>query len=679
MSCVGGFCQPSDDLNPLAQLSQSRRVSLTGPGQPAGDEISLAARDVHPSQYGRLCPVETPEGAGAGLTHHLALFADLDSDGFIRAAYRRPGNSAVWMLRAEEDDGSAIGPAGWEPERGPIEARVGIGTKTAVPELLELMPEQVLGTAAGLIPFVRHDDAVRALMGSNMQRQAVPLLRPEPPLVCTGLEHRVAAESGLSLRSETDGIVVTLRETQPLNDSSDRPCREFVIRTPDGSERVSRLKTFESAGAGTFRHHRALVRPGDRVAAGQILADGPATVNGALALGRNVLTAFMPWEGYNFEDGIAISEALVRNDGFTSLHVEVFSLDLQEGDTLVSEPPNWRWSPAWRHLGEDVVAPSGSWVQPGDVLIGRESLRGTRHVDSSLRVPPGVEGVVCFAHIDEATKDDPVVLPEGVLQRVTVWVAVRRPIEVGDKLAGRHGNKGVVCRILPPEDMPFLADGTPVEVVVNPLGVPGRMNLGQVFEAQLGWAMHWFGPTAVTPALSGATEADIRDWLRWAELVTDKLGRTGLPESGAVTLYDGRTGEKFAQPVTVGYQYLMKLNHLAANKLHARSTGPYSRRTQQPVGGANREGGQRVGEMEAWALEAHGASAILHEMTTVKSDDPAARTTLYRDLVEGRPTQLPEHAHTVGYETLVLVLRALGLDLNDLKGTDDASDSRVGE
>ncbi len=525
---AGGLCHPVDDLNPLSRLSQTRRLTLLGPGRDR-DRVGTAARDLHPSQYGYICPVETAEGAGFGLGVSLALYAAVDGSGFLQTAYKRVRDDVPVMLRGDEAEGRVVESAGGE-------LRCGLRPTEGPAEFTEVAAEQCLGVAAALVPFLAHDDAVRVTMGANMQRQAVPLLHPEPPLVGTGMEDAVARDGGLCV------IASEIRQGQLRRRQSRCGRWPRAMRTVFGDLLVSggityHLRGFEPSSRGGCLRQRPRVRRGDEVQPDVVLADGPASFEGRLALGRNVLTAFMTWEGYNFEDGIVVSEALVHRGAFTSLHIEQFTLDIRhtpDGEEKLTSRVPTIGTDRLRHLREDGVAAEGTRVRPGDVLVGRVSPRRPgrmltgkerlikdvhgkevlRFRDTSLRVPAGVEGIVCSAHVDQA--GGTAALPEGVLRRVTVCVAVCRTLEVGDKMAGRHGNKGVVTAVVPVEDMPHLKDGTPVEMILNPLGVPGRMNLGQLFEAELGWAMRTLGHRAVTPALSGATEAEVCRLLRQA-------------------------------------------------------------------------------------------------------------------------------------------------------------------
>jgi DNA-directed RNA polymerase subunit beta len=659
------FSQPVDLTNPLAQLTHCRRLTAAGPGGVDRKRARFDVRDVHVSHLGRLCPIETPEGEAIGIISHLALFAAVDDLGFLVTPYRDVHGGVIGervsSLRPDEEAGP-IAPAdvlagrNAAGERLPsdrVMARAGGDFEPFDPPAVRhvgVSPAQQVGVSAALIPFLEHDDANRALMGSNMQRQAVPLLRPEAPVVATGLEREAARQSSLVVRAEAAGVVTHV----------DARC--VVV------DRVYPLRKF-AAASGVCLNQRPAVTVGQRVKAGDVIADGPATSGGELALGRNVLVAFMTWQGYNYEDAIVLSERLVRDDVFTSLHVEEFTCDLREGRAGEEErftadvpgvPPR-----ALEHLDEGGLVRVGARVLPGDLLVGKtvprtrteltpevRLLRGILgdddRVSDSLEVPAGVEGVVIEVQREAPPRYD---LGPGVRERVRVRLAGKRPIAVGDKMAGRHGNKGVVSKILPVEDMPYLPDGTPIDVLLNPLGVPSRMNVGQILETHLGWAAARLGFKAITPVFDGAGERQIRACLVEA----------GLPANGKTYLFDGRTGERFDQPVTVGTLYVLKLHHLVDDKVHARATGPYSLITQQPLGGKAREGGQRLGEMEVWALEAYGAAATLREMLTLKSDDVEGRARAYEALARG--DEPPPPGTPASVEVLRQELRGLGISL----------------
>jgi DNA-directed RNA polymerase subunit beta len=768
-----------DQTNPLSQLTNERRLSALGPGGLNRKRAGFDVRDVHMSHYGRICPIETPEGANIGLITSLSLYAGVDEFGFLVTPYRvvRDGKPTdeIHYLRADEEEEAHIVPADC-----PLAARRASDTVVArhrgdLAEVkpkdityMDVAPQQIVGVSASLIPFLEHSDANRALMGSNMQRQAVPLVTPETAVVVTGTERAVARNSGMVVVAESDGTVTHVDSSTVVVD-----------------DRVYRLRKFQALSQKTCLNQRPTVRPGQKVKAGDVLADGAGTRGGELALGRNVLVAFMPWEGYNFEDAILISEGLLKSDAYTSVHIETFEAEIRETklgkEEFTRDIPNVS-EQQLRNLDEEGVILEGTWVGPGDILVGKVAPKSRSELtpeekllyaifgkagedvrNDSLTVPSGTEGVVvgtrkfsrrsylsgeardaldaeaeeirqrysteitalfkdAVAAMEEAA-GQPVVdpnggrvlhavdgltpteavelyeefnplavdcggaranaraakafaplakkldrlrekrdrqlmeyttgdeLPSGVLEMVKVYVAPKRKLSVGDKMAGRHGNKGVIAKILPVEDMPFLADGAPVDIVLNPLGVPGRMNVGQILEAHLGWAAKTLGFQAVTPAFDGATEGEIRHCLKDA----------GLPEDGKTTLYDGRTGAAFKQRVTVGYLYMMKLDHLVEDKVHARATGPYSLITQQPLGGKARYGGQRFGEMEVWALEAYGAAHILQELLTVKSDDTDGRTKIYESMVKGE--NVLEAGVPVAFEVLCNEIRGLGLNI----------------
>jgi DNA-directed RNA polymerase subunit beta len=776
--------QVVDQTNPLAQLTHERRLSALGPGGLNRKRAGFEVRDVHISHYGRICPIETPEGTNIGLISSLSIYAEIDEYGFLITPYKKVSHKKltddVVKLRADEESLAKLAPADTPTEGDKLSSdRVSgryDGDLTSIPadklEYIDVSPKQMVGVSAGLIPFLEHDDANRALMGSNMQRQAVPLLVPEPPLVSTGLEREVAKHSGMLVRAQEDGTVVYVDAERVKLEEKDKIVREYVLRKYHGlNER-------------TCLNQKPIVAMGDKVKKGQIIADGAATRKGELALGRNVLVAFMSWEGYNFEDAIIISERLVKNDTYTSIHIEEFDIEIRETklgkEEFTRDIPNV--SPkALNNLDENGVVRIGTFVHPGDILVGKVSPKSRSELtpeekllhaifgragedvkNDSLEVPSGVEGIVIAAHrfsrrasmtederkefvrlekeidvtyskkiaeqfrefiealgqvLDKkelkdpntgkplgSDKDDRTVaeqakafrlenldirspdhdkkakkiygrhweriqffideqerrlnslkrgdeLPSGVQQMVKVYVATKRVISVGDKMAGRHGNKGVISKVLPEEDMPFLKDGTPVDILLNPLGVPSRMNVGQILETHLGYAAAKLGFKAITPVFDGASEEEIREALKEAD----------VPESGKSKLYDGRTGEAFDQPVTVGYIYMLKLHHLVDDKVHARATGPYSLITQQPLGGKARFGGQRFGEMEVWALEAYGAAYILQELLTVKSDDVEGRTKIYESMVKGENTL--EAGTPASFDVLTHEIRGLGLNM----------------
>ncbi|MBC7339428.1 MAG: DNA-directed RNA polymerase subunit beta, partial [Firmicutes bacterium] len=666
-----------DQTNPLAELTHKRRLSALGPGGLSRERAGFEVRDVHHSHYGRMCPIETPEGPNIGLISSLATYARVNPFGFIEAPYRkvdkdrgRVTDEVVYLSADEEDEcviaqanaavdeqGNLIGPRVVARYRGDV-----VYVPPTEVDYMDVSPKQIVSVATALIPFLEHDDANRALMGSNMQRQAVPLLRAEAPLVGTGLEFRAARDSGVVLLAPEDGLVESVTAT------------EIKVRYDSGRTVTHRLMKFARSNQGTCMNQRPVVRKGQRVSRGDVLADGPSTDMGELALGRNVLVAFMPWEGYNYEDAILISEDLVQDDVYTSIHIEEYECDARDTklgpEEITREIPN---------VGEDVlkdldergIIRIGAEVRPGDILVGKVTPKGETELtaeerllraifgekarevrDTSLRVPHGESGVVVDVKVFSRERGDE--LPPGVNQLVRVYVAQKRKISVGDKMAGRHGNKGVIARILPREDMPFLPDGTPVQIVLNPLGVPSRMNLGQIMETHLGWAARALGVYVASPVFDGAREEEILDLLEQA----------GLPRSGKVMLRDGRTGQPFGQEVCVGYLYMMKLAHLVDDKIHARSTGPYSLVTQQPLGGKAQFGGQRFGEMEVWALEAYGAAYTLQELLTVKSDDVLGRVRTYESIVKGE--NVPEPGVPESFKVLIKELQSLALDVRVL-------------
>ena len=670
----GQLSQFMDQSNPLAELTHKRRISALGPGGLSRERAGFEVRDVHDSHYGRICPIETPEGPNIGLIGSLAIYAKINKYGFIETPYvkvidGKADFNQIDYLAADEEEGLFIAQADTKIGEdgsllGDVVCRFGheiVGISGEKVDYLDISPKQVVSVSAGLIPFLEHDDANRALMGSNMQRQAVPLLRTEAPYIGTGLERKVAVDSGAVVISKTDGKVVYV------------DAQKIVIEDPEGKEHKYRMLNFERSNQSMCLHQTPLVSPGEEVKAGGVIADGPATRGGDLALGRNILMAFMPWEGYNYEDAILISDRLRKDDVFTSIHVEEYEIEARNtklGDEEITrEIPNIS-EEALRKLDSKGIITIGSEVGPGDILVGKTAPKGeteppaeekllraifgekARDVrDTSLRMPHGSKGTV--VEILELSRENGDELKAGVNKAIRVLVAEKRKITVGDKMSGRHGNKGVVSRVLPAEDMPFLADGTHLDVVLNPLGVPSRMNIGQVLEVHLGMAMgNYNGGTHIaTPVFDGASEDQVKDYL-------EKLG---FPRSGKVDLYDGRTGEKFDNPVTVGRMYMLKLHHLVEDKMHARAIGPYSLVTQQPLGGKAQFGGQRLGEMEVWALEAYGASNILQEMLTVKSDDVTGRTKTYEAIIKGEEMTEPDLPES--FKVLLKEFQALALDV----------------
>ena len=670
----GQLSQFMDQSNPLAELTHKRRISALGPGGLSRERAGFEVRDVHDSHYGRICPIETPEGPNIGLIGSLAIYAKVNVHGFIETPYIKVKNGVadfddIHYLAADEEEGLFIAQAdtklGENGELlGDVVCRFGheiVNISGEKVHYLDVSPKQVVSVSAGLIPFLEHDDANRALMGSNMQRQAVPLLRTEAPFIGTGLERKVAVDSGAVITTKVKGKVIYV------------DAKQIVIEDIEGKSHKYRLLNFERSNQAMCLHQTPLVDLGDEVEAGQIIADGPATKGGDLALGRNILMAFMPWEGYNYEDAILISDRLRKDDVFTSIHIEEYEIEARNtklGDEEITrEIPNVS-EEALKNLDSRGIIVVGSEVGPGSILVGKTAPKGeseppaeekllraifgekARDVrDTSLKMPHGSKGTV--VEVLELSRENGDELKAGVNKSIRVFIAEKRKITVGDKMSGRHGNKGVVSRVLPAEDMPFLADGTHLDVVINPLGVPSRMNIGQVLEVHLGMAMGKLdgGTYISTPVFDGAREEQVKDYLE----------KAGYPRKGKVTLFDGRTGDKFDNPVTVGRMYMLKLHHLVEDKMHARAIGPYSLVTQQPLGGKAQFGGQRLGEMEVWALEAYGASNILQEMLTVKSDDVSGRTKTYEAIVKGE--ELPEADLPESFKVLLKEFQALALDV----------------
>ncbi|WP_376738330.1 DNA-directed RNA polymerase subunit beta [Alicyclobacillus mali (ex Roth et al. 2021)] len=676
-----------DQTNPLAELTHKRRLSALGPGGLTRERAGFEVRDVHYSHYGRMCPIETPEGPNIGLINSLSTFARVNEYGFIETPYRRvdPETGVVTdqidYLTADEEENYLIAQAN-EPltedghfvsEEITVRSREDVITVSRDRiDYMDVSPKQVVSVATALIPFLENDDANRALMGSNMQRQAVPLLVTDSPFVGTGMEYQAAKDSGVCVVSKHNGVVerVTAREIWVRE--------EAVVdgQVVKGNIHKYKLIKFARSNQNTCLNQRPIVREGDRVKVGDILADGPATQKGELALGRNVLVAFMTWEGYNYEDAILISEKMVKEDVYTSIHIEEYEIEARDTklgpEEITRDIPNVG-EDTLKNLDERGIIRIGAEITTNDILVGKVTPKGVTELtaeerllhaifgekarevrDTSLRVPHGGAGIVVDVKV--FTRENGDELPAGVNQLVRVYVAQKRKISEGDKMAGRHGNKGVVARILPEEDMPFLEDGTPVEIVLNPLGVPSRMNIGQVLETHLGMAAKVLGLKMATPVFDGAKPEDVFETLREA----------GLPEDGKQVLYDGRSGEPFENRVTVGYVYMMKLHHLVDDKIHARSTGPYSLVTQQPLGGKAQFGGQRFGEMEVWALEAYGAAYTLQELLTVKSDDVVGRVKTYEAIVKGE--NVPEPGVPESFKVLIKELQSLGMDVKILSG-----------
>ncbi len=666
-----------DQNNPLAELTHKRRLSALGPGGLSRDRASMEVRDVHYSHYGRLCPIETPEGPNIGLISYLATYARVNKFGFIEAPYRiidketgRVTDEVQYMTADVEDEYIVCQATEPLDENGCLKnARVTCRQRDEFVEvdrkdvdLMDVSPRMMVSVATAFIPFLSHDDANRALMGANMQRQAVPLLRTEAPIVATGMEYKAAVDSGTIPLAETDGVVTRVT------------AREVVVRYDRGEEKTYHLTKFLRSNQSTCINMRPIVELGERVKKGDVLADGPSTDKGEIALGKNALIGFMTWEGYNYEDAVLLNERLVRDDVYTSIHIEEYeseSRDTKLGpEEITRDIPNVG-EDALRNLDERGIIRVGAEVQAGDILVGKVTPKGETELtaeerllraifgekarevrDTSLRAPHGESGIVVDVKV--FTRENGDELSPGVNMVVRVYIAQKRKISVGDKMAGRHGNKGVVSRILPQEDMPFLEDGRPLDIVLNPLGVPSRMNIGQVLEVHLGFAARKMGWMVETPVFDGATLDDIKDMLIEA----------GVGEDGKSVVYDGRTGEKFDNKVTVGYMYYLKLHHLVDDKIHARSTGPYSLVTQQPLGGKAQFGGQRFGEMEVWALEAYGAAYTLQEILTVKSDDITGRVKTYESIVKGH--NVPQPGVPESFKVLVKELQSLGLDIQVL-------------
>jgi DNA-directed RNA polymerase subunit beta len=686
-----------DQTNPLAELTHKRRLSALGPGGLTRERAGFAVRDIHPSHHGRICPVETPEGPNAGLIGSLATYARVNQYGFIETPYYRVENGRVRRdldpvyLTADEEDDVRVAPGDVATdEKGiilgdlvPVRYRQDFSTTTPIQvDYVAVSPVQIVSVATSMIPFLEHDDANRALMGSNMQRQAVPLLRPERPLVGTGLEAQAARDSGMVIVSRTHGIVKYVDATRIQVQVTDEK-GEAEPNTPDINYP---LQKYQRSNQDTCLNQRPLVYNGEQVVPGQILADGSATEGGELALGQNILVAYMPWEGYNYEDAILISERLVSDDVYTSIHIEKYEIEARQTklgpEEITREIPNVG-EDALRNLDERGIIRSGAWVEAGDILVGKVTPKGesdqppeekllraifgekARDVrDNSLRVPNGEKGRVVDVRVFTREQGDE--LPPGANMVVRVYVAQKRKIQVGDKMAGRHGNKGIISRILPLEDMPYLPDGRPVDIVLNPLGVPSRMNVGQVFECLLGWAGENLGVRfKITPfdEMYGA-EASRLTVHRLLDEGTQRPGKKWIfnpNHPGKVVVYDGRTGEPFDRPITIGQAYMLKLVHLVDDKIHARSTGPYSLVTQQPLGGKAQQGGQRFGEMEVWALEAYGAAYTLQELLTVKSDDMQGRNEALNAIVKGKP--IPRPGTPESFKVLMRELQSLGLDI----------------
>jgi len=688
-----------DQTNPLAELTHKRRLSALGPGGLTRERAGFAVRDIHPSHYGRICPIETPEGPNAGLIGSLATHARVNQYGFIETPFWPAENRRVFKDRApvymtaDEEDDKRVAPGDVPTDENgyikgdiiPVRYRQDFTTTTPDQvDFVAVSPVQIISVATSLIPFLEHDDANRALMGSNMQRQAVPLLKPERPLVGTGLEAQAARDSGMVIVSKTDGEVVYVDATKIRVRSFDKDSGE--VSSDRKQEIEYQLHKYQRSNQDTCLTQRPLVRMGDRVVTGEVLADGSATEGGELALGQNILVAYMPWEGYNYEDAILISERLVYDDVYTSIHIEKYEIEARQTklgpEEITREIPNVG-EDSLRQLDETGIIRIGAWVESSDILVGKVTPKGesdqppeekllraifgekARDVrDNSLRVPNGEKGRVVDVRVFTREQGDE--LPPGANMVVRVYVAQKRKIQVGDKMAGRHGNKGIISRILPIEDMPYLPDGTPLDIVLNPLGVPSRMNVGQVFECLLGWAGEQLDVRfKMVPfdEMYGeeASRLTVHAKLQEAKEVTGSDWLFDPPNAGKVTVFDGRTGEAFDRPITVGMAYMLKLVHLVDDKIHARSTGPYSLVTQQPLGGKAQQGGQRFGEMEVWALEAFGAAYTLQELLTVKSDDMQGRNEALNAIVKGKA--IPRPGTPESFKVLMRELQSLGLDI----------------
>ncbi len=675
-----------DQINPLGELTHKRRLSALGPGGLSRERAGVEVRDVHHSHYGRMCPIETPEGPNIGLINSLSGFAKVNEYGFIEAPYRKVDKATgcvtdvVEYMAADTEDGFYIAQANEElDENNKFIAKkvvtryrdefleVSAEPGKCVVDYMDVSPRQVTSIATAMIPFLENDDANRALMGSNMQRQAVPLLVPESPIIGTGMEHKTAKDSGVCVLAKNSGTVTKVS------------ARQIEIKTDDGDTDTYKLIKFMRSNQGMCINQRPIVSAGEHVEKGDIIADGPSTQNGEIGLGRNILIGFMTWEGYNYEDAMLISEQLVRDDLLTSIHIEEYEIESRDTklgpEEITRDIPNVG-EDALKDLDERGIIRIGAEVSSGDILVGKVTPKGETELsaeerllraifgekarevrDTSLRVPHGEYGIIVDVKV--FTRENSDELPPGVTQIVRCYIAQKRKISVGDKMAGRHGNKGVISRILPEEDMPFLPDGTPLQIVLNPLGVPSRMNIGQVLEVHLGYAAKALGWKVATPVFDGANEDDIMDALEQA----------GYERDGKTVLYDGRTGEPFDNRVTVGYMHMLKLAHLVDDKIHARSTGPYSLVTQQPLGGKAQFGGQRFGEMEVWALEAYGAAYTLQEILTVKSDDVVGRVKTYEAIVKGE--NIPKPGIPESFKVLIKELQSLALDVKVLDSNGD--------
>jgi DNA-directed RNA polymerase subunit beta len=693
-----------DQTNTLSGLTHKRRLSALGPGGLSRERAGFEVRDVHPSHYGRMCPIETPEGPNIGLIGSLSSYGRINEFGFIETPYRRVTSGRVTdkidYLSADEEDKHVIAQANEPLQKDGRFSNVTVlvrrkgGEVDSVPpaevDYMDVSPKQVVSVAAALIPFLEHDDANRALMGANMQKQAVPLLRSEAPLVGTGVEFRAAVDAGDVVVAQESGVV------------DDVSAEEIVVKERTGNLNTYRLQKFERSNQGTNINQKPIVNTGDKVVKGQVIADGGSTEAGEIALGRNLVVAYMPWEGHNYEDAIILSERLVKDDVLTSIHIEEHEVDARDtklgAEEITRDIPNVS-EEILKDLDERGIVRIGAEVNPGDYLVGKVTPKGETELtpeerllraifgekarevrDTSLKVPHGEQGKVIGVRV--FNREDGDELSPGVNQLVRVYVAQKRKISDGDKLAGRHGNKGVISTILPEEDMPFLPDGTPVDIILNPLGVPSRMNLGQVLEAHLGLAALWgfkkdgedhVGPAHVaTPVFDGARESEILEAIR--SIHPNRDGERLVDEVGKARLFDGRSGEPFEEPITVGVAYILKLLHLVDDKIHARSTGPYSMITQQPLGGKAQFGGQRFGEMEVWALEAYGAAYALQELLTIKSDDVLGRVKVYEAIVKGE--NIPEPGIPESFKVLIKEMQSLALNVEVRSSTGEEIELR---
>ena len=675
-----------DQINPLAELTNKRRLSALGPGGLTRDRAGYEVRDVHYTHYGRMCPIETPEGPNIGLISTLASYAKINQYGFIETPYRKVNNCVidehdVRYLTADEEKNYIIAQANVRTDKDGtiLDAQViarhlgeNIMAKREEVDYIDISPKQIVSVATSCIPFLENDDATRALMGANMQRQAVPLLNPHTPFVGTGMEHQAARDSGAAVVSREDGIVTYV------------DAKKVIVEDNEGVEHRYRLSKFKISNNGTCINHKPIVKTGEKVLKGQVLADGPAMEQGELALGQNVLVGFMEWNGYNYEDAVIMSERLVKDDVYTSVHIDEYAIECRDTklgpEEITRDIPNVG-DEARKNLNSDGIIMIGAEVKEGDILVGKVTPKGqaelsaeeklllaifgekSREVkDNSLRVPHGGAGIVHDIKVFERKNGDE--LQPGVNKVVKVYIVQKRKISEGDKMAGRHGNKGVISKILPIEDMPHLEDGTPLDIMLNPLGVPSRMNIGQVLELHLGYAARQLGLYIATPAFDGLHPSDLEDI----------MAEAGMSKDGKQPVISGRTGEYFDNNISVGIMYMIKLAHMVDDKLHARSVGPYSLVTQQPLGGKAQNGGQRFGEMEVWALEAYGAAYTLREILTVKSDDVVGRVKTYEAIVKGQP--LPEPGLPESFRVLKKELQALALDIRLLDENDNEVDMR---